>query len=101
MKKHRRRRRCFLLTRKRDLESHRSNGPQLSSWGEKRIMFIGAMKRFVVGVLGILSLSSRPSLAQPLNADDIVRRSVELTKKDWEQTPGYDYFERDQEPGRT
>ena len=77
------------------------NGPLLSSWGEKRIMFIGAMKRFLVGVLWILSLNSRPSLAQPLDAEDIVRRSVELTQKDWKQTPEYDYFERDQEPGHT
>ena len=64
-------------------------------------MVVGAMKTFLVGVVWILCLSSRPSLAQSLNAEDIVRRSVEVTQKDWKQTPDYDYFERDQEPGHT
>jgi hypothetical protein len=64
-------------------------------------MLIGAMKRFLAGVLWMVCLSLRPSPAQSLNAEDIVKRSVELTQKDWKQTPGYDYFERDQEPGHS
>ena len=73
----------------------------LSSRSEKCIIVTGLMKRFLVGVLWVVCLSARPSLAQSLDAEDIVRRSVELTKKDWKQTPDYDYFERDQEPGHT
>jgi hypothetical protein len=59
------------------------------------------MKRIFAGVLWIWCLSARFLAGQSLNAEDIVRRSVELTQKDWKQTPGYDYFERDQEPGHT
>jgi hypothetical protein len=34
---------------------------------------------------------------QQLDADEIVKRSIELSQKDWQRTPDYDYFERQQD----
>jgi hypothetical protein len=59
------------------------------------------MKRFLVGLLCILCVSSAPLCAQSPDAEEIVKRSVEFTQKDWKQTPNYDYFERDLEPGHS
>jgi hypothetical protein len=59
------------------------------------------MKRFLVGLLCILCVTSVAFPAQSPDAEDIVRRSVELTQKDWKQTPDYDYFEREEEPGHS
>ena len=60
----------------------------LSNGSRKGIIVTGLMKRFFVGLLWILCFSSRLLPAQSLDAEDIVKRSVELTQKDWKQKIG-------------
>lgn len=45
----------------------------------------------------VLLLASVPGYAQQLDANEIIKRSVEANQRDWDAAPGYDYFEREQD----
>lgn len=57
-----------------------------------RLLFVGSI---------LICLSSQLKAAQQIEADEIAQRSIEVSQKDWKQTPEYDYVEREQDDGKS
>jgi len=60
-----------------------------------------ATKSLFAGALLVLCLSSKSLPAQAPDVQEIVRRSVESSRKDWKNVGEYDYFERELDEGKS
>jgi len=58
---------------------------------------IGPTRRLLFAALLAPILASVSGSAQQLGANEIIQRSVEVNRKDWDAAPGYDYFQRERD----
>ncbi len=58
---------------------------------------IGPIRRLLFAVLFASVLAGTSGSAQQLSSKEIIQRSVEVNRKDWDAAPAYDYTQRDHE----
>jgi hypothetical protein len=63
----------------------------------RKAFFIGPIRRLLLAVLFVSVLAVMSGSAQELSAKEIIRRSVEVNRKDWDAAPDYGYSQRDRE----
>ncbi len=58
---------------------------------------IGRTQHLLCTALFASLLAAVPGAAQELGAKEIIQRSVEVNRRDWDAAPGYDYFQRERD----
>ena len=61
---------------------------------------IGRTRHLLFAVLFASVLAGTSGSAQELGAKEIIERSVEVNRRDWDAAPGYDYSQREREMKR-
>jgi hypothetical protein len=62
---------------------------------------IGSRNRLQCAVLLASLLAGVSGLAQQLSPQEIIQRSAEANRRDWDQAPAYDYFQRERDGQQT
>jgi len=62
---------------------------------------IGRTRHSLFALLLAPILAGTSGSAQELGAKEIIQRSVEVNRKDWDAAPGYDYVQRERDDGKT
>ncbi len=62
---------------------------------------IGRTRHLLFALLFAPILAGTSGSAQELGAKEIIKRSVEVNRKDWDAAPGYDYFQRERGDEKT
>jgi hypothetical protein len=62
---------------------------------------IGRTRHLLFALLLAPILADTSGSAQELGAKEIIQRSVEVNRKDWDAAPGYDYFQRERDDEKT
>jgi hypothetical protein len=63
----------------------------------RKAFFIGPIRHLLVAMLFVSALAVISGSAQELGAKEIIQRSLDVNRKDWDAAPGYDYSQRDRE----
>jgi|SRR5208282_3234073 len=61
---------------------------------------ISPIRRLLFAVLFASILGGMSGSAQELSSKEIIQRSVEVNRRDWDAAPSYDYTQRDRENGK-